>query len=392
MSKVELKEGIYWVGAIDWDIRDFHGYTTHRGTTYNAYLIVSDKIAVVDTVKDGFFPEMLERIKEIVDPKDIDYLVANHVEMDHSGSINAFLEAAPKAVIHCTKRCRDGLLSHFDIDREFVEVKTGDELSLGGKTLMFVEAPMLHWPDSMFTYVKEDRVLLPNDGFGQHLASEERFNDTVDQDVLYEEASKYYANILMPLGSLITKKLGELKDVPVDVIGPSHGVIWRDNPAQIVEQYAKWAAGESDAKKALVIYDTMWHSTEKMAFALVDALVEAGFDARSYHLRNDDNSDIIKEVLDARAVLIGSPTLNNKMFPTVAGFLNYLTGLRPTGKIAAAFGSYGWGGGAIKEINAALESTFDVVGPGVGAKFRPDSDVISKCRELVNEISKRIGD
>ena len=392
MAKVELKEGIYWVGAIDWDIRDFHGYTTRRGSTYNSYLIVSDKIALVDTVKDGFFPQALERIKEIVDPKDIDYLVSNHVEMDHSGSINAFLDVAPRATIYSTKRGHEGLLSHFNIDREFVEVKTGDELSLGKKTLLFVEAPMLHWPDSMFTYVKEDRVLLPNDGFGQHLASEERFNDEVDQKVLYEEAAKYYANILMPLGGLITKKLGELKDVPVDVIGPSHGVIWRDNPAQIVEQYAKWAAGEADNKKALVIYDTMWHSTEKMAFALVDALSEAGFDARPYHLRNDDQSDIIKEVLDAKVLLIGSPTLNNKMFPSVAGFLNYLTGLRPAGQIAAAFGSYGWGGGAVKEINAALSGTFDLIEPGVGAKFRPDEEAIQKCKELVNEISKRIGE
>lgn len=392
MAKVELKEGIYWVGAIDWNLRDFHGYTTKRGTTYNAYLIVSDKIALVDTVKEGFFPEMLERITEIIDPKDIDYLVSNHVEMDHSGSIPEFLEVAPKATVYCTKRGHEGLQKHFNIDAEFNEVKTGDELSLGKKTLMFVEAPMLHWPDTMFTYVKEDKVLLPSDGFGQHLATGERFNDEVDQNILFEEAAKYYANILMPLGGLITKKLEELKDVPIDIIGPSHGVIWRDNPAQIVEKYAKWASGEAKGKKALVIYDTMWHSTEKMALALTNELAGAGFDVRPYNLRSDDWSDIIKEVLDAKVLLIGSPTLNNKMFPTVAGFLNYLTGLRPQGKIAAAFGSYGWGGGAVKEINETLKGTFDVIEPGVGAKYKPDKDALSKCKELVEEIVKRSGE
>jgi flavorubredoxin len=340
MGKVELKDGIYWVGAIDWNIQDFHGYTTPRGTTYNAYLIVDEKIALVDTVKEGFFSEMLERIKEIVDPKDIDYLVSNHVEMDHSGCIPALLNEAPNATVVCTKRGKEGLLRHYDIGRGFQVVSTGDELGLGKKTISFIEAPMLHWPDSMFTYIKEDRVLLPNDAFGQHLATSKRFNDEVDEHVLMEEATKYYATILMPFGGLITKKLDELKDVEVDMIGPSHGVIWRENPGQIVEKYSKWASGEAK-NKVLIIYDTMWQSTEKLALALTSGLADRGIEVRPFHLSKDEWGEIIKEVLDAKVLLIGSPTLNNQMFPTVAGFLNLLIGLKPQGKIAAAFGSYG---------------------------------------------------
>ncbi len=391
MGKVELKEGIYWVGAIDWNLREFHGYGTQRGTTYNAYLIVSDKIALVDTVKEGFFLEMLERIKEVVDPKDIDYLISNHVEMDHSGAIPALLNEAPDATVVCTKRGRDGLLKHFNIDREFHEVKTGDEVSLGKKNLLFIEAPMLHWPDSMFTYVKEDRVLLPNDAFGQHLATSKRFNDEVDQHVLMDEAAKYFATILMPLSGLITKKLDELKDVPVDTIGPSHGVIWRSNPGVIIEKYREWASGEAK-NKALIIYDTMWESTEKLALTLSSYLAERDIEVGLFHLRKNEWGEIIKEVLDAKVLLIGSPTLNNQMFPTVAGFLNLLVGLKPTGKIAAAFGSYGWGGGAVKAINKELEGKFDLIGPGVGVKYKPDEEAITKCKELVDEIAKRLDD
>jgi flavorubredoxin len=287
MGKVELKEGIYWVGAIDWNLREFHGYETRMGTTYNAYLVVDEKIALVDTVLGSFFSEMLDRIKEIVDPKDIDYLVSNHVEMDHSGCIPALLNEAPNATVVCTKRGREGLLKHFNIDREFREVKTGDETSLGKKTLMFVEAPMLHWPDSMFTYVKEDRVLLPNDAFGQHLATSRRFNDEIDEHVLMDEAARYFATILMPFGGLITRKLDELKDVEVDMIGPSHGVIWRENPGQIVEKYSKWASGEAK-NKALIIYDTMWESTEKLALTLSSYLSEKDIEVGLFHLRKNE--------------------------------------------------------------------------------------------------------
>ncbi len=391
MGKVELKEGIYWVGAIDWNLRDFHGYATPRGTTYNAYLIVDEKIALVDTVKDGFFSEMIERIREIVDPRDIDYIISNHVEMDHSGSIPAMLNEAPNAKIVCTNRCKDGLLRHYDIEREFHIIKTGDELGLGKKTLTFIEAPMLHWPDSTFTYVKEDRVLLPNDAFGQHLATSKRFNDEVDEHVLMEEAAKYYATILMPFGGLITKKLDELKDVKVDMICPSHGVIWRSNPGVIVKKYQHWASGKAE-NKVLIIYDTMWESTEKLALALSSGIAERGVDVRPFHLGKDDWGEIIREVLDARVLLIGSPTLNNQMLPTVAGFLNLLLGLRPQGKIAAAFGSFGWGGGAVKAINTELKTRFDVIEPGVEVKYRPDEKGFLKCKALADEVVKRLGE
>lgn len=388
---VELAKGVYWVGVVDWNLRDFHGYITSKGTTYNAYLIVDEKIALVDTVKSEFSSEMLKRISQIIDPAKIDYVIANHVEMDHSGSLPEVMEIIPNAPIYCTKRGVDGLSRYYQSegceDWHFETVETGTELSLGSKTLMFIEATMLHWPDSMHTYLKEDKILLSNDAFGQHIATSKRFNDEVD-DVL-EDAAEYYANILMPFGQIILKyvdTVGEL-GIDIDMIAPCHGIIWRDNPSQIIEAYGRWASGENK-EKVLIIYDTMWGSTHKMANAILEGVKSTGVEVKLLNIRKNDQSKIIKEVLDAPVFFIGSPTLNNGMYPSVGGFLTYLKGLRPRGKKAVAFGSYGWGKGAVKAVEAELLAAgFEIIEPGLEIRYRPDDDGLASCRSLGERVA-----
>ncbi len=319
MSRVQLADGVYWVGAIDWNIRNFHGYSTHLGTTYNAYLIIDEKIALIDTVKAPFYEQMLDRIKEIVALEDIDYVVSNHVEMDHTGSLPTVMQEAKKAkLITLEKFGESGLGRTFHSDWPLVPVKEGSELNLGKRKLVFIPTPMLHWPDSMCSYLVEDNILFSMDAFGQHLATSHRFDDEVGLDVIMPEATKYYANILMPFGDLIVKAVEKLGGLKIDTIAPSHGIIWRSHIDTIVKAYASWGKGETK-QKVLVIYDTMWKSTEKMAHALAEGITDAEVDVKLYNLTESDKSDIIKEVLDARAILIGSPTLNNGMFPTVAG-------------------------------------------------------------------------
>lgn len=391
MEIVELKKGIYWVGAIDWNIRDFHGYSTPFGTTYNAYLILDEKNVLVDTVKAPYYPEMLDRISEIVDPSRIDYIVANHVEADHSGSLPQMVQRIGKPLVITSERGRKGLEKYFQTSFDFRTVKTGDTLPLGGRTLVFVEAPMLHWPDSMFTYLKEDRVLLPNDAFGQHLASSQRFEDEVGDEVM-RHAAKYYANILWPLAPLILKKVDEVvkMGIPIDMIGPSHGLIWRKDPGRIIQSYVEWSQGKT-GKKILVVYDTMWNSTEAMAKGILAGLVEEGTEARLLHLRSNHRSDIIAEMLDAKGILLGSPTLNNGMFPTMGDFLSYMKGLRPKGKVFALFGSHGWGGGAIKEMREYLKvEKFEVWEKELSVQYRPDAEELSKAQQYGKEFARKI--
>lgn len=390
----ELAPGIYWVGAVDWNIRYFHGpaYTTHRGTTYNAYLIVDDKIALVDTVYAPFAGDMLEKIRTIIDPSQIDYMIANHAEVDHSGSIPEVIRLAPKAKVICSQRGMESLKAYYGGDWDFSPVKTGDTLTLGRRTLSFIEAPMLHWPDSMFTYVQGDAILLPNDAFGQHYASTGRFDDQVDLAEVMEEAAKYYANILMPFNALIAKKLEELQNMklPIKVIGPSHGIIWRQDPGRIVEAYRRWAAGEAEAR-AIVAYDTMWQSTEKMALALVDGLESAGVETRVYKLSVSDRNDIIREILDARALLVGSPTINNGILPVVAPLLDDLVGLRPKNKLGLAFGSYGWSGGAVKAIEERLQAAkIELAEPGLAVKWVPRGGELENCFAAGQRLGRRI--
>jgi flavorubredoxin len=392
MEIVELKKGIYWVGAIDWNIRDFHGYSTPFGTTYNAYLILDQKNVLIDTVKAPFYLEMLGRISEIIDPSRIDYIVSNHVENDHSGALPQLADRIGTPTVITTERGRKGLGKYFQRSFKWSIVKTGDELSIGQRTLSFLEAPMLHWPDSMFTYVKEDHLLLPNDAFGQHFASVQRFEDEVGEGVM-AHAAKYYANILWPLAPLILKKVDEVGKlgIPIDMIGPSHGLIWRKDPARIIQSYVEWSRGKA-RPKVLVVYDTMWGSTEQLAKALLKGLVEAGVEARLLHLRSNHRSDIIGEMLEARGVLLGCPTLNNGMFPTMGDFLTYMKGLRPKGKVFGLFSSHGWGGGAIKAMRRALEEEkFEIWDKEFAIQFSPDPGELAGAIAFGEEFGKKIG-
>jgi len=394
MASVKVLENVFWVGAVDWNVRHFHGFTysTHRGTTYNAYLIVDEKTALIDTVHGPFAEEMIERIREIVDPSKIDYVVANHVETDHSGAISEILKLAPQAKVVGTARCKEGLQKHYFGNWDFQVVKTGDEISLGERSLRFIEAPMLHWPDSMFTYIEKDALLLPNDAFGQHLATSKRFDDEVDEKILMEEAAKYYANILWPFSQLVIRKIEEIQKLglKISMIAPSHGIIWRGNPTRIVEAYLRWAKGEA-GRKILVVYDTMWGSTEKMAKAIVEGISSEGVETMLFRLPFSDRGDIIGELLEAKGILIGSSTINNGVLPTVAPFLEEMQGLRPRNKLAAAFGSYGWGGGAVKTIEESLEKAdMEIVAPALTVKWVPDNNEIQKCFEFGKEFAKKL--
>jgi flavorubredoxin len=391
MEKVELKKGIYWVGAIDWNIRDFHGYSTPYGTTYNAYLILDEKNVLVDTVKAPFYLEMLGRISEIIDPSRIDVIVSNHVEMDHSGSLTQVVERIGNPTVITSERGQKGLTKHYTKPMKFKTVKSGEAFSIGHRTLTFVEAPMLHWPDSMFTYIKEDQLLLPNDAFGQHVASCQRFEDEVGNEVM-KHAAKYYANILWPLAPLILKKVDEVMKmgIPIDMIAPSHGLIWRKNPSRIIQAYVDWSQGKA-GNKILVIYDTMWGSTEAIAKAILKGLVDEGVEARLLHLRSNHRSDIIEEMLEAKAILLGSPTLNNGMFPTMGDFLTYMRGLRPKGKVFGLFGSHGWGGGAIKEMRKALDQEkFEIWEKELSVQFVPDPEECKSAIQFGREFARKV--
>lgn len=387
LKPVEIVQGVYWVGAIDYNVRHFHGYSysTHHGTTYNAYLIVGEKIALVDSVMGPFAEEMFKRISEIVDPAKIDYMVTNHVEMDHSGAIPYVLSRVPNATVVCTSKAVEVLKKHYPDGWTYKTVKTGDELDLGGKTLRFYEAPMLHWPESMFTYYVEEEVLLPNDAFGQHFATEERFADEVDQNILWREAEKYYANILWPLSRLVRRKIEEVVELglPIKIIAPSHGLVWREEPLNIVMRYLEWAKGERLSDKVVIVWDTMYESTTKLARAIAEGVRDAGMTPLLRLIPRSDRSDIISDLLEARGILVGSPTLHNEFLPTIASVLADFEALKPVGKKAAAFGSYGWSGGAVKKIEESmLKGKMDVVLEPLTVQWVPEEDELKQAYEF----------
>ncbi|GBC62705.1 MBL fold metallo-hydrolase [Desulfonema ishimotonii] len=392
MKPVEIAKGIYDVGVIDWNIRDFHGYSTHRGTSYNAFLIVDEKVALIDTVKKGFEEQLLRNISGIIDPQKIDMVISNHTEMDHSGSLTFMMnKIGPDKPVYCSKMGKKNLSRHFENSLNYQVVKEGDEISLGNKTLTFIDTRMLHWPDSMFTYVREDKILISSDAFGQHYAGQEEFDDVVGDEIMFH-AKKYFANILMLYSPLIVKLLDKVASLglEIDMICPDHGVLWR-NPGKIIDAYAKWAKQEDLTNKAVIIYDTMWHSTEKMALAIADGLHEEGIEVRPMKIREFDRSDIITEVLDARAVIVGSPTLNNGIFPTVADVMTYMKGLRPAHKIGAAFGSFGWSGESVKTIEAELTGMkFEMIEPSLKIQYVPDAAGIEKCIGFGRQIARSI--
>jgi anaerobic nitric oxide reductase flavorubredoxin len=392
MEKVSLAKDIYWVGAVDWNIRDFHGYKTSRGSTYNAYLILDEKNALIDTVKANFSSDLISHISEIINLEKIDYIIVNHVEMDHSSSLPIIAKLAKNATIIASERGKDAIFEHYGPDLKITTVKNGDEIKLGKHTLKFLEAPMLHWPDSMFTYIVEDKLLMPNDAFGQHLASAGRFDDEVDDHILMEEASKYYANILMLFGPLVARKIQEVVQlgIPIDLIAPSHGIIWRKDPSKIIKAYLDWSSGKA-TKKIAIVFDTMWGSTDKMARAIAEGAISQGVEVKMLKLRASDNSEALTEILDAKAVLVGSPTINNGMFPTLGSFMTYAVGLKPKDKLWSFFGSFGWGGGAVRNMTEmAKKAGFEVQEPGLEIKYVPDEEDLKKCFEFGKRIATEI--
>lgn len=392
MQPVEIKKNVYWVGALDWNIRDFHGYSTPKGTTYNAYLVIDEKITLFDTVKKPFRDELVRCISQIIDPARIDYLVVNHVEMDHSGAIPDMVELIKPEKVFCSPMGKKALLDHYNRpDWPYEVVESGRTLKLGEKTVSFLETRMLHWPDSMMSYIPEDKLLFTSDGFGQHWATSQRFDDEVEETELFAHAAKYYANILLLFSPLVQKLIAKVQEmgIEIDMIAPDHGLIWRSNPGGIIQAYQKWSRQVS-ARKALIIYDTMWDATEKMARAIGEGLKEQGLDFKFLNLKLNHRSEVMTEVLDARALVLGSPTINNGIMPIMADLLSYMKGLRPVGKIGAAFGSYGWSGEAVKLLNQAMqEMNIDLVSEGVRVKFAPKREDLDKCVELGRQIARK---
>ena len=394
MEAMQIADGVYAVGVRDWTVRDFHGYSTDLGTTYNAFLIVDKKTALIDTVRKEFSDQLLDNISTIMDPKKIDFVISNHTEMDHSGGLARVMHRIGEdKPIYTSKMGYKNLPKHFTQKLNYRPVANGEVLNLGSRKLTFLETRMIHWPDSMFTYLNENGILFSSDGFGQHYAGPERFDDEVGGWIM-DHAKKYFANILLLYSTHIQKLLDNILDLGLkfDMICPDHGIIWRQDPGKIIDAYVRWCRQEPQ-KKAVVIYDTMWHSTEKMANAIAEGINKEGVSAKPVHLRKAHRSEIMVDVFDARAVVVGSPTLNNQLFPTLADFLTYMKGLKPLHKIGAAFGSYGWSGEAVKMINAELESMkFEIVEPGLKIQYVPDGEALKSCYELGRRIGRAVNE
>ena len=385
--KVKVKSNVYWVGKIDWELRRFHGdeYSTHRGSTYNSYLIQEEKTALVDTVWAPFAKEYADNLAEEIDLKDVDYVIANHAEIDHSGALPELMRRIPDTPIYCTVNGVKSLKGHYHQDWNFQVIKTGDRLSLGAKELIFVEARMLHWPDSMFCYLTGDSILFSNDAFGQHYASEYLFNDLVDQNELFIECLKYYANILTPFSSLVEKKIKEFLSLslPLDIICTSHGVIWRENPVQIVEKYMAWADSYKE-NQITIVYDTMWDGTRVMAENIARGIHQADpeVNVKLFNSAKADKNDIIAEIFKSKAVVVGSPTINKGILTSVAGILEEIRGLGFKGKKASAFGCYGWSGESIPLLSESLRKAgFTVVDEGLKVLWNPTEESKQQCAE-----------
>lgn len=381
----KLTDKVTWVGKIDWELRRFHGdeYSTHRGSSYNSYLIKGDKNVLIDTVWQPFAEEFITNLKKEIDLKDIDYIISNHAEIDHSGALPLLLKEIPNVPVYCTASGAKNLKGHYHEDWNFVEVKTGDTLDIGENKLVFIEARMLHWPDSMMTYMTGENILFSNDAFGQHYASDLMYNDLVDQAELYQEAIKYYANILTPFSQLVVKKIEEILsfNLPVNMIATSHGIIWRDNPEQIIEKYLEWAKNYSE-NQILIVYDTMWNGTRRMAEAIAEGIksVDRDVSVKLYNAAHSDKNDVITEIFKSKALLVGSSTVNKSIMHATAGILDMLRGLGLKDKKAAAFGSYGWSGESIAIIEGRLkDAKFEIVQPGIRELWNPDKEAIERC-------------
>lgn len=383
MKAIEISDNIYWVGAVDWSMREFHGYETSRGSTYNAYLVIDEKITLIDTVKAGFEDELLTRISSVIDPAKIDFIVSSHVEPDHSGGIPVMLRHCPNAtIITSAPNGVKGLTARYG-ELNYKTVKSGDSINLGKHSLQFVTTPMLHWPDSMVTYCPEAKILFSNDAFGQHFASADRFDDENDLDVVLFEAKKYYANILMPYGKQAHAALSALADFDIRMLATGHGVIWRSHILDILAAYERWSGNEVE-DRAVVVFDSMWHSTEAMAKTIIDAFREKGIPANFYDIKKNPLSDIVSDIFTARYLAVGSPTINNQMMPTIAKLLCYLKGLQPKHHEAFAFGSYGWGGQSIALVEDELRAVgMDICLEKIRIANKP-------TKEQLDEITQKI--
>ena len=384
----KINDSVKWVGKIDWELRTFHGeeYSTHRGSSYNSYLVQDEKTVLIDTVWTPFAKEYVANLKKEIDLHKIDYIIINHAEPDHSGALPELMREIPNTPIYCTANAVKSIKGHYHQDWNFVVVKTGDKLNIGSKDIVFIEARMLHWPDSMFSYLTGDSILFSNDAFGQHYASELMFNDLVDQTELYQEAIKYYANILTPFSKLVEKKIEEVvaMNVPVSMICTSHGIIWRENPLQIVTKYMEWAKDYQE-NQVTIIYDTMWDATKKMGEAIAAGIksTNPNIAIKLYNTAKADKNDIITEVYKSKAVLVGSSTINKGILHSVAGMLEQIKGLGFKNKKAAAFGCYGWSGESVQIITEELKKAgFEVIDNGVKALWNPDQESLDKCYEL----------
>lgn len=387
--RTEIAKNIYWVGHVDWDIRDFHGYYTDRGSTYNSYLILDEKTALIDAVKAKYGAGLVDALRDILGGRRLDYVICNHAEPDHSGGLVNVLRDFPEAELVCDAKCREALQLHYNTSGwNFRIVADGDELSIGNRSLSFIETPMVHWPESMFTYVKQDGILFSMDAFGQHLASNGRFDDEEDLGVIMSEAKTYYANIVMLYGKQISKVLDGAGGLEIKLIAPSHGVIWRSHIAEIISAYRDWVVCRPKAK-VLIMYDTMWGSTAKMAEAIRSGVVEGGAEARVLSIREEHITDAATESLDAAVFAFGSATLNMSLMPEMAAALTYLKGLKPAGKMGWAFGSYGWGKGGAEDVNKYLEDMkCRILGEPLRSRFVPDAAVLQKCRAAGIEMAK----
>lgn len=391
-----ITERVTWVGKVDWELNTFHGeeYSTWAGSTYNSYLIRDEKTVLIDTVWLPYDKEFVANLKDEIDLQKIDYIVINHGEIDHSGALPELMREIPDTPIYCTSNGIKSLKGHFHADWNFVPVKTGDTLDLGSTKLIFVEAPMLHWPDTMFTYMTGENILFSNDAFGQHFATESLFNDTVDQCELYAQAIKYYANILTPFSRLVKKKIEEVLalNLPVDLICTSHGVIWRDDPLQIVHKYLEWADNYQE-NQITIVYDTMWNGTRRMAEAIAAGIqmVDKDVTVKLCNAGKDDKNDIVTEIFRSKAILLGSPTINNRFLSSIGGLVEMVKGLKFQNKKGAAFGCYGWSGESVKLLTEELKACgFEVVHEGFRAMWNPSEEVLAECQHFAKEFIQNL--
>lgn len=392
----KISDKVTWVGKIDWELKSFHGdeLSTYRGSSYNSYLIKDEKNVLIDTVWKPFDEEFVENLKKEIDLKDIDYIIAQHGEIDHSGALPLLMKEIPDTPIYCTGNGIKSLKGHYHQDWNFVEVKTGDTLNIGESTLTFVEARMLHWPDSMMTYMDSEKILFSNDAFGQHYATDQMFNDKVDQCELWEEAIKYYANILTPFSPLVTNKIKEILgfELPLELIATSHGILWRDNPAQIVEKYLEWADSYQE-NQITIIYDTMWNGTKRMAESISEGIKNIDKEAtvKMYNAAHTDKNDMITQIFKSKAILVGSSTVNKGIMHATGGLLDMVRGLGFKNKKAAAFGAYGWSGESVAILEDKLnDAKFEIVQEGIKALWMPDQDAKEACVEFGENFAKKL--